>query len=90
MLDLKNKNTKKQVDEFARCLAKLEPQEFIGVCRLMNVPTVTQEIGEDGKETVEARPADQMVNDLLAKFMEYNRERRRNLMIILRAATRKK
>lgn len=101
MVSLENKKSQNQLNKFSKCLAKLAPSEFIGVCRLMNVEFYRIKTEEELKAEadsnpdatptkVEPRDAELIINEMIQTFMEWNRTKRRNLMKILEAATKKR
>lgn len=59
-------------------IAKLQPEEFIGVCRILGISLMVDE--ETPKE------ADTLFEDVIGKLNTMNRTQRKNLIKILRAA----
>ena len=113
MIDQNNKGSKKQLNEFAKCISKLEPGEFVGLAKLMNISMVDQNTTEELSKTIKnndvecggvtenndeqkkieaykSRNTEEVINDMFAKFITYNRVQRRNLMSILKAASKRK
>lgn len=76
MIDTEKKTGKRQIEHLCKYLTKLEPLEFTGICRMMNVGLIE----EDGKTL---RDAENLIQDIIDKYCEYNRIRRRNLMALL-------
>ena len=61
---------------FIEKITKLEPIYFIGVARIMNI-TIT---GANG----EVRALEEIMSDVIDKFISYNRTQRRNLYKIIK------
>lgn len=86
--------------EFLNAIIKLDPSEFLGVARMMNISfmrnkaEVEAEAASIEDEAEKAnyidlnsiRPAALITSDMVDKFCEFNRSQRRNLMKIIRAA----
>lgn len=71
-------------NEFLEDIAKLEAVEFIGLAKLLGVKLL------EGKgENEKLRPMGDIVNDIMAKFSKLNRNKRRELKKIVRAAGRR-
>jgi len=70
--------------EFLEDIAKLEAIEFIGLAKLLGV-----ELLEGEGESEELRPMGDIVNDIMVKFSKLNRNKRRELKKIVRAAGRR-
>ena len=71
-------------------ICKLEPQEFMGICKILGVK-IYEEIDkgeEKEKLNVEARPAEKLIEEVIEKVVELNRAQRRNLDKLLKAATK--
>lgn len=96
-------------------ILKLEPQEFIGVCKILGVKIYdeivdmvdvddfaagsSRDAQDDSSEITEAestgrpinikvRPAEDLVVDVVNKVEQLNRTQRRNLMRLLKPATK--
>lgn len=70
--------------EFLEGIAKLEAIEFIGLAKLLGVKLL------EGKgESEELRPMGDIVEDIMVKFSQLNRKKRRELKQIVRAAGRR-
>ena len=67
--------------KFMRALIKLEPQEFIGVCRIFKVRLL-----EEDKKT--ARDFIDIFSDLIENYSKANRERKREALKIVKEATK--
>ena len=105
----------KEVEKLARMIAKLEPTEFVGVCKILGVELVenigthvedaagrqcTDKDGDDVEDTadgrepvhmkvdVEVRSAEELLSDVFDKLTQLNRTQRRNLMKLLKPATK--
>ena len=106
----------KEVEKLAHMIVKLEPTEFVGVCKILGVELVenigepyvedaagrqcTDKDGDDVKDTadgrepvhmkvdVEVRSAEELIADVFDKLTQLNRTQRRNLMKLLKPATK--
>ena len=90
-----NNLSQKQMNQFIRYIPLLEPQEFIGLAKLLGVEIVEQstpKYDEDNKVNVEVNPRDftDVLEDMLENFKKSNRKRRREFMKLLRSATKEK
>lgn len=105
-----DKKVSKGVDKLVLMISKLEPQEFLGVCKLLGVrlydevaPAEKSNENTDGRQTSELptkeeliernsdvvmRPAEVLLEEVIEKLCNLNRERRRNLEKLLKPATR--
>lgn len=105
----------KNTEKIVKMILKLEPQEFIGVCKILGVQ-IYDEIGvvsdvdvlaagslrdaqDDSSEITEAdstgrpidikvRSAEDLIVDVVNKVEQLNRTQRRNLMRLLKPATK--
>ena len=66
----------KELIRFIEKITKLEPIYFIGVARIMNI-TIT---GANG----EVRALEEIMSDVIDKFISYSRIQRRNLYKIIK------
>lgn len=84
--------TGKDFQKFYGYLTKLNAIELIGVARLMGIPVMATPVVEEGKEQPkpEPRKGEDIVYDMLVKFPEMSREARRNLMKVVKAASKGK
>lgn len=85
-------NSKKDnLREFTQLLAKLAPEEFIGLTRILCVRCFEDEKQqtEDGWKLV-PRDAALVVEDCIVAFDKMNRKRRREITQILRAVAKEK
>lgn len=90
-----NNLSQKQMNQFIRYIPLLEPQEFIGLAKLLGVEIVEQstpKYDEDKKVEVEVNPREftDVLEDMLENFKKSNRKRRREFMKLLRSATKEK
>ena len=94
------KGLSKLIVENIQMVSKLEPQEFIGVCKILGVK-LTQEDMEEAKEITDkdgntivvhcsVRPTEELIEDAIDKIAHLNRTQGRNLRKILKAATKGK
>lgn len=72
--------TDRQAIQLLELLPKLPVQEFLGVCRILKVQIITDDL--------KPVPMDQLVENVLVNFVAANRQRRRELLKIVKAATR--
>lgn len=70
------------MQEFMYCMGKLETMEFVGLAKLLKV-----ELGKEDNKT-EMRPFEDIMQDMLMAFKNSNRKKRRELLKILRSATK--
>lgn len=66
----------KELIRFIEKITKLEPIYFIGVARIMNI-TITRTNGE-------VRALEEIMSDVIDKFISYNRIQRKNLYKIIK------
>ena len=85
----------KLVKENVEMVAKLEPQEFIGVCKILGIKLTTQdnsneEVNEEGNAEVllSVRPAEELIEEVVDRIGQLNRTQGRNLRRLLKAATK--
>lgn len=84
MIDSSNKHVK----EFIKYLGKLNMEEFVGVARLMNI-NLYAECGPSKNDcNLDIKDGEQIIEEMVNKFMGYNRVRRRNLLTIIRSAAK--
>ena len=69
----------KELIRFIGLINTLSATEFLGVVRVMNLTA----IGENNK----ARSFEDIMSDMIDKFVEYNRTQRRNLIKIINKAS---
>ena len=85
----------KLVKENVEMVAKLEPQEFIGVCKILGIKFTTkdnsnEEVNEEGNAEVllSVRPAEELIEEVVDRIGQLNRTQGRNLRRLLKAATK--
>lgn len=71
-------------DDFIRALGKLAPDQLIGTARVLGVKLMTDEKDENDKPIM--RDGKDIVNDILNNYAALNRNQRRNLLKIVKAA----
>ena len=88
---------KDKTEKLMREIAKLEPEEFLGVCKilgikLVNVEENVEENVEGGQSKKEAKPKDftELWDEVCEKVNNLNRTQKRNLDKLVRAATKGK
>ena len=88
---------KDKTEKLIREIAKLEPEEFLGVCKilgikLVNVEENVKENVECGQSKKEAKPRDftELWDEVCEKVNALNRTQKRNLDKLVRAATKGK
>ena len=69
----------KELIRFIGLINTLSATEFLGVVRVMNLTV----IGENNK----SRSFEDIMSDMIDKFIEYNRTQRRNLIKIIKKAS---
>lgn len=74
------KTSPKELIRFIGLINTLPATEFLGVVRIMNLTV----IGENNKP----RSFEDIMSDMIDKFVEYNRTQRRNLMKIIKKASK--
>ncbi len=91
----------KSVEKIVKMIVKLEPEQFIGVCKILGVELI-KETGQpqytvDSEEekasakievSVEVRPAEELIKEVIDKTIALNRTQRKNLTRLLKAATK--
>lgn len=88
---------KDKTEKLIRGIAKLEPEEFLGVCKILDVKLVdieeyVDENVEGGQSKKEAKPKEftQLWDEVCEKVNGLNRTQKRNLDKLVRAATKGK
>jgi hypothetical protein len=79
----------KQTNEFALLLTKLDGASLIGLTRLLQVKVFYDDVKDENGKPM-PRSGEQIIEDCLVKFHSLNRERRREILRILRAAKKEK
>ena len=90
-----NNLSQKQMNQFIRYIPLLEPQEFIGLAKVLGVERVEQaapKCNEDNKVNGEVSPREftDVLENMLENFKKSNRKRRREFMKLLGNATKHK
>ena len=103
MSSMFRKNIETDFEYFVKNIVKLEPAEFCGLARILNVPMVRQEkLADLKKEDYEAmgldekteyvaeltRPMDEVLEQMMDKFLSLPRKRRKEINQILKDAKR--
>ena len=85
-----NKKVPKGVEKLVEMIAKLEPQEFIGICKILNIPIYTVEkkneqvpAAESTLEKTELNPESTETSDGRESKLE---NQQRNLDVVIRPA----
>ena len=76
MRKIEKELTSKELIRFVESISKLEALYFMGVARVMDTAIVTPE--------GETRAMEDIMSDMIDKFISYNRAQRRNLMKIIK------
>ena len=88
------KELSKLIVQNVEMISKLEPQEFIGVCKILGVELTSEEQENKGEEKVDVllsvRPTEEIIEEAVDKIAHLNRTQGRNLRKILKAATKGK
>lgn len=79
----------KQTNEFALLLTKLDGASLIGLTRLLQVKVFYDDVKDENGKPM-PRSGEQIIEDCLVKFHSLNRERRREILRVLRAAKKEK
>jgi hypothetical protein len=80
---------KKNVNEFAKLLVKLDGAQVIGLTRLLQVKVFYDDVKDDKGHPM-PRSAEAIIEDCLVKFNSLNREERKNILRIMRATIKGK
>ena len=88
---------KDKTEKLMREIAKLEPEEFLGICKILDVKlfNIEENVEEDvegGQSKAEAKPRDftELWDEVCEKVNALNRNQKRNLDKLVRAATKGK
>ena len=79
----------KQTNQFALLLTKLDGASLIGLTRLLQVKVFYDDVKDENGKPM-PRSGEQIIEDCLVKFHSLNREKRREILRILRAAKKEK
>lgn len=80
---------KKNVNEFAKLLIKLDGAQVVGLTRMLEVNVFYDDV-KDEKGHPMPRSAEAIIEDCLVKFNSMNREKRKEVLRIMRAAVKGK
>lgn len=83
---IKKKVDDKELSWFLSRVIKLSQIEFLGVLRLLNISFVIDE----KKEKPEPQPFEDMISDLIDKYIVLSRTKRKNLNKIIDTARKQK
>lgn len=86
---MKDVKATKEMQEFCKCMVKLEPGEFLGLCKLLCVRAFDNENKDENGKPM-PRPGEDIVTDCIDKFSQLNRAKRREIMAILRPIGKKR
>lgn len=75
-----NKPTEQEFLQFINLIAKLDHIEFFGIAQILTVPLV---IKEDDSEKAKEREFEEIFSDVLDKFIELPKKRRKELIKLL-------
>jgi hypothetical protein len=79
----------KQTNEFALLLTKLDGASLIGLTRLLQVKVFYDDVKDENGKPM-PRSGEQIIEDCLVKFHSLNREKRRDILRVLRAVKKEK
>ena len=80
---------KKNVNEFAKLLITLDGAQVVGLTRILEVKVFYDDV-KDEKGHPMPRSAEAIIEDCLVKFNAMNRDRRKEVLRIMRAAVKGK
>lgn len=92
----------KNYTEFLTLVTKLEPTEFLGLAKMLGITLVEKDVDcgqpvEEQDETTgktkpgfKVRAAEDILQDVAVKYMSLERKGRRNVMQLLKTATKQK
>lgn len=76
-------------ESFAQLLTQLTPEEFVGLAKYFDIKILTTEVDPETKKAI-ARPAEDVLLDILTSYDRLNRSDRRKLVKQLTALQRRK
>jgi hypothetical protein len=82
-------NREKNLNEFARLLGALDGASLIGLTRILKVKVFYDDVKDENGHPM-PRSGEAIIEDCLVKFHSLNREKRRQILRILRAAKKEK
>ena len=75
-------------ESFAQLLTQLTPEEFVGLAKYFDIKILTTEVDPETKKAI-ARPAEDVLLDILASYDRLNRGDKRKLVKQLTALQRR-
>lgn len=71
---------------FVKTLPYLEPVEFIGLAKILSVPTITWNEDREVpiKESIQTRPMDEVMEDMMDRFLALPKHRRKEINQMLK------
>lgn len=71
---------------FVKALPYLEPVEFIGLAKVLSVPTITWNEDKEApiKESIQTRPMDEVIEDMMDRFLALPKHRRKEINQMLK------
>lgn len=71
---------------FVKTLPYLEPVEFVGLAKILSVPTITWSEDKETpiKESIQTRPMDEVIEDMMDKFLALPKHRRKEINQMLK------
>jgi hypothetical protein len=79
----------KQTTEFAKLLTKLDGASIIGLTRILQVRVFYEDVKDDNGKPM-PRSGEQIIEDCLVKFHSLNREKRREILRMMRSIKKEK
>ena len=76
-------------ESFAQLLTQLTPEEFVGLAKYFDIKILTTEVDPETKKAI-ARPAEDVLLDILTSYDRLNRGDKRKLVKQLTALQRRK
>lgn len=80
---------KKNLETFAKLLIQLDGAQVVGLAKILGVELFYADV-KDERGNPTPRSGEAIVEDCLVKFNSLNREQRKNILKIMRAATKEK
>lgn len=75
-------------ESFAQLLTQLTPEEFVGLAKYFDIKILTTEVDPETKKAI-ARPAEDVLLDILTSYDRLNRSDKRKLVKQLTALQRR-
>ena len=75
-------------ESFAQLLTQLTPEEFVGLAKYFDIKILTTEVDPETKKAI-ARPAEDVLLDILTSYDQLNRGDKRKLVKQLTALQRR-